>query len=128
MIRAGLLRSNMNPSELIDNQIASFPDWRGKLMTKLRKTLLSVSPKLTEGWKWDVGVWTNNGLVCAVAAFKDHVKINFFKGVHLKDVHKLLNSGLTSKNHRAIDFHEGDNFDTEKLSDLIKEAIALNSK
>ncbi len=117
----------MNPSQLIDKQIASFSDWRGELMAKLRKVILSADPKIKEEWKWDVGVWTHNGMVCAVSAFKDHVKINFFKGAKLKDEHKLLNSGLTSKMHRSIDFNVGDTINESELTDLIKEAITLNN-
>jgi hypothetical protein len=73
-------------------------------------------------------VFTHNGMVCAISAFKDHVKINFFKGSELKDPHKLINAGLESKRNRAIDFAEGDTIDEAKLKDLIKEAVALNGE
>lgn len=117
----------MNASELIDKQIASFPDWRGKIMAKLRKLIHEADPNIAEEWKWDVGVYTHNGMVCAVSAFKDHVKINFFKGVLLKDPHKLINAGLESKKHRSVDFREGNAVNESALKDLIREAVAKNS-
>ncbi len=87
----------MNPSNLIDKQIETLEDWRGKVMAKLRQLIHETDSEMIEEWKWSTGVFTHNGLVCAVSAFKDHVKINFFKGASLKDEHNLLNSGLDIK-------------------------------
>jgi hypothetical protein len=117
----------MDASKLIDKQIAKFPDWRGKIMNSLRKLIHEADPHIAEEWKWGTGVYTHNkALVCAVGAFKDHVKLNFFKGASLKDKHKLLNSGLESKLSRAVDFHEGDAIKSAPLKDLIREAVAKN--
>jgi hypothetical protein len=71
-------------------------------------------------------VWTHNGLVCSGGAFKDHVKLNFFKGASLKDPKRLFNAGLDAKTTRAIDFREGDNLPKSALKDLIRAAVALN--
>lgn len=115
-------------SNLIDKQIASYSDWRGEVLKKLRKTIHDADPEIVEEWKWDTAVFTHNGMVCAISGFKDHVKINFFKGAKLKNVHKLINAGLESKAHRAIDFSEGDKINDSALRDLIREAVALNKK
>jgi hypothetical protein len=69
-------------SQLITNMIAELRDWRGKLLARLRKLILEAAPEITEEWKWNTAVYTSNGLVCAARAFKDHVKLNFFKGAH----------------------------------------------
>jgi hypothetical protein len=117
----------MTPSELIDRQIASFTDWRGEVMKQLRSLVHEADPEITEEWKWEVGVYTHEGMVCAMSAFKDHVKLNFFKGAKLQDKNKLINAGLESKSHRSIDFFEGDNLDETKIKDLISEAVSLNT-
>jgi hypothetical protein len=116
----------MNPSEQIDKQIANLSDWRGKTMTKLRKLINEADPGLKEEWKWGTPVWTHNGLVCAVGAFKDHLKVNFFKGASLKDPHRLFNAGLDAKVTRAIDIHEGDELNESALKALVRDAIRLN--
>jgi hypothetical protein len=67
-------------SNLIDKMIADLGDWRGKLLARLRKLILEAEPDISEDWKWNTAVWTSNGMVCAGGAFKDHVKLNFFKG------------------------------------------------
>lgn len=118
----------MNPSERIDNQIAELTDWRGQLIAHLRKLIHEVDPDITEEWKWDTAVWSHNGLVCAVGTFKKAVKMNFFQGAALEDVHKLFNAGLDAKKTRAIDFHEGDTVDESALKELIATAVAHNRR
>jgi hypothetical protein len=119
-------RGSSNPSQLITDSIAELGDWRGKLLARLRKLILESDPDITEEWKWDTPVWTHKGLVCSAGAFKDHVKLNFFKGASLKDPKGLFNAGLDAKATRAIDFREGDKIDASSLEDLIRFAVALN--
>ncbi len=58
----------MNPSQLIDKQIAELGDWRGKMLARLRQLILEAAPDITEEWKWDTAVWAQNGLVCSAGA------------------------------------------------------------
>jgi hypothetical protein len=117
----------MNASELIDKQIADLPGWRGDLSARLREMIHEADPGITEEWKWNTAVWAHDGLVCAVGPFKDHIKLNFFKGAALADPLGLFNAGLDAKATRAIDFHEGDRIDESALKDLIRAAVALNT-
>ncbi len=116
----------MNPSERIDTYITELPDWRGQLIAQLRTLITESDPDITEEWKWETPIWSHNGLVCAVGAFKKAVKMNFFQGAFLEDSHKLFNAGLDAKKTRAIDFHEGDTIDETALKDLIRVAVAHN--
>jgi hypothetical protein len=117
---------SMTPSQRITNQIAELGDWRGKMLTRLRKLTLEADPGMTEEWKWDTAVWSHNGNVVAIGAFKDHVKINFFKGAALKDPHGLFNAGLDAKATRAIDLYAGGKINEPALKDLIRAAVAHN--
>ena len=116
----------LNPSVLITNQIAELADWRGKLLARLRKVVLDAAPGITEEWKWGTAVWTYKGLLCSAGVFKDHVKLNFFKGASLKDPKGLFNAGLDAKSTRAIDFGGGDEIAASDLKDLIRAAVAHN--
>ncbi len=120
------MKDTPNPSQLITNQISELADWRGKMLARLRKLILEAAPDITEEWKWDTAVWSHKGNVVAAGAFKDHIKINFFKGASLKDPKGLFNSGLDAKATRAIDFSEGDNIDESALMDLVRAAVAYN--
>ena len=116
----------MKPSERIDQQIAELADWRGQMIARLRKLILEADPDISEEWKWETAVWAHKGLVCAVGAFKQTVKMNFFQGALLEDPQKLFNVGLDAKKTRAIDFREGDAVDESALKELIRTAVAHN--
>jgi hypothetical protein len=119
-------REGITPSQLITKQIAELADWRGKMLARLRELILEAAPDITEEWKWDTAVWSQKGLVCSAGIFKDHVKLNFFKGASLKDPKRLFNAGLDAKATRAIDFSEGDNINEPALKELIRAAVAYN--
>jgi hypothetical protein len=116
-----------SPSELITNQIEELADWRGTLLSQLRKLILDAAPDLTEEWKWGTAVWVHKGNVVAAGAFKDHVKLNFFRGASLNDPSGLFNAGFEAKATRAIDFHQGDKINPEALKGLVRAAVALNA-
>ncbi len=113
-------------SQLITNHIAELGDWRGKLLARVRKLILTVDPDIVEEWKWATPVWSRKGNVVSAGAFQDHVKMNFFKGAALPDPHGLFNSGLEAKATRAIDLHEGDKLNEPALKELVRAAIAYN--
>jgi hypothetical protein len=119
-------QGNLTASQLITNQITDLADWRGDLLAKIRKLVHEAAPDSTEEWKWGTAVWSQKGDVLAAGAFKDHVKINFFKGASLVDAHSLFNSGLDAKKMRSIDFFMGDNIKEPELKDLIRAAVAHN--
>jgi hypothetical protein len=119
-------KNDSNPSQLISDQIAGLGDWRGRMYAQLRKLVLEAAPEITEEWKWGTAVWAHKGLVCSVGVFKDHVKLNFFKGASLKDPSGLFNAGLEAKASRSIDFNEGERIDEPKLKDLVRAAAAYN--
>ena len=115
------------PSELIDQHIAGLNDWRGERLARLRTVINAADPRLKEDWKWDIPIWTASGNVCALGAFKDSVKINFFKGASLPDPHGLFNGGLNAKASRSIDLAKGDQIDEAALQNLVREAVAQNA-
>lgn len=98
----------------------------GDLLKELRELINTTTPELTESFKWGVPVWSGKKTVCAISVFKDHVKINFFKGAYLPDPHRLINNGLDSKEHRSIDFKEGEAIYKPKLSEFIKAAATYD--
>jgi hypothetical protein len=125
-MKKALTGGGPNASQRITNLITELGDWRGKVLARLREVIQDAAPDITEEWKWGSAVWTNKGLVCSAGAFKDHVKLNFFKGASLKDPKRLFNAGLDAKFTRAIDFNEGDDIDASALKALIRAAVAYN--
>jgi hypothetical protein len=115
-----------SPSQLIDAKIKELDDWRGKMLSRLRALIKEADPEVVEEWKWDVPVWSHDGLICTGETYKKAVKMTFAKGASLEDPSKLFNSSLEGNTRRAIDFHEGDKIDEKALKALVRAAMTLN--
>jgi hypothetical protein len=114
-------------SALIDGRITELGDWRGMTLRRVRELIKQVDPEIVEEWKWrGTPVWSHNGGVCTGEAYKNVVKMTFFKGAFLEDSSGLFNSSLDGKVRRAIDIREGDRIDESGLKDLIRAAVKLN--
>lgn len=119
--------SGATPQARITHYIADLPDWRGETLARVRKLILDAAPELVEQWKWNVPLWSCRGNVLAVGAFKDHVKLNFFRGAALDDPTGLFNAGLEAKGSRAIDIRQGEKLDERALRQLLRAAVALDA-
>src|SRR5574341_1367365 len=113
-------------SRLIDARIQELGDWRGKMLGRLRALVKEADPDVVEEWKWEVPVWSHEGLICTGETYKSVVKMTFAKGARLQDPSRLFNSSLTGNTRRAIDFREGDMIDEEALKALVRSAVSLN--
>ena len=116
-----------SPSRLIDARIREQGDWRGDTLSQLRSLIKQADPDVVEEWKWDVPVWSHDGIICTGETYKKAVKLTFAKGARLKDPKKLFNSSLEGNTRRAIDFHEGEQIDESAFKALIREAVAENA-
>jgi hypothetical protein len=119
--------ATQSPSALIDARIKELGDWRGEMLSRIRRLMKQADPEVVEEWKWrGVPVWYHNGMICTGETHKSVVKMTFAKGASLKDSAKLFNSSLDGNVRRAIDFREGDTINEPALKALIRAAIALN--
>src|SRR6476659_10107965 len=115
-----------SPSRRIDDRIKELDDWRGKRLSELRNLIKQADPAVVEEWKWEVPVWSHDGLICTGETYKSVVKLTFAKGAALEDPSGLFNSSLGGNTRRAIDVHEDEEVDAEALKALIREAVELN--
>jgi hypothetical protein len=117
-----------SPSELIDARIAELGDWRGEMLSRLRKLIREADPEVVETWKWrGVPVWEHGGIICTGETYKNAVKMTFAKGAALPDPSGLFNASLEGNTRRAIDFHEGETIKEAALKALIRAAVSLNT-
>jgi hypothetical protein len=123
-----------NASRLIDGRIRALGDWRGTTLGKVRTLIKEADPEVVEEWKWakrtspGTPVWSHDGGICTGEAYKNVVKLTFFRGASLPDPSGLFNSSLEGKVRRAIDIKENDEIDEGALKSLVREAVALNLK
>jgi hypothetical protein len=125
MKKSGSQKSE-SPSDLIDARIKELGDWRGKMLSRLRALVKQADPEVVEEWKWQVPVWSHDGLICTGETYKNVVKMTFAQGAALKDPSGLFNSSLEGSTRRAIDFREGEKINEVALKTLVRAAVALN--
>nr|WP_232006621.1 DUF1801 domain-containing protein [Mycobacterium sp. 1245805.9] len=117
-----------SPSKLIDARIKELGDWRGEMLSRIRKLIKQADPDVVEEWKWrGVPVWYHDGMICTGETYKSVVKVTFAKGASLADPAGLFNSSLDGNTRRAIDFHEGDAIDEKAFKALVRAAVELNA-
>ncbi len=120
-------QSGKSPSQLIDGRIKDLGDWRGEMLGRLRALIREADPAIVEEWKWNVPVWSQDGILCTGETYKSAVKLTFARGAALKDPSGLFNSSLEGNTRRAIDFREGDKIKEAAFKTLIRAAVAENT-
>jgi len=118
--------SAQDAARLIDAKIAELADWRGEALARVRKLIKAADPAVVEEWKWDVPVWSRDGIICTGETYKKAVKLTFAKGASLEDPARLFNASLEGNVRRAIDIHEGEELDASAFKALIRAAAAFN--
>jgi hypothetical protein len=120
-------QTEKTPSQLIDGRIEELGDWRGEMLSRLRKVVKGADPDIVEEWKWrGVPTWYREGIVCTGETYKTVVKMTFAQGAALKDPSGLFNSSLEGNTRRAIDLQEGEKVNEKALKALVRAAVALN--
>jgi hypothetical protein len=113
--------------ELIDQRILDVAGWRADALARMRALIREAHPEVVEEWKWEVPVWSHDGIVCTGEVYQNVVKLTFAHGAAVPDPSNLFNSSLQGNTRRAIDIHEGDRVDGEAFKALFKAAAARNS-
>ena len=68
-----------NKDPRVDAYIEKSADFAKPILTHLRKLVHKASPKLSETVKWGMPAFEYKGLVCGLAAFKEHCTFGFWK-------------------------------------------------
>jgi hypothetical protein len=117
----------------ITKRMQELEDWRGETLAQVRRLIHEADPDVLEEWKWvkptnpGVPVWSHDGGICTGEAYKQAVKLTFFRGASIKDPKKLFNSSLEGNVRRAIDVHQGETINEAAFKQLIRAAVAANS-
>ncbi len=114
------------PSNLIDERINELTGWRGETLAMVREIIREADPEIVEEWKWNVPVWSREGIICTGEAYKNAVKLTFAKGAALPDPKGMFNASLDGNTRRAIDIRENEKINATALKALIKAAVKLN--
>lgn len=128
--RSGTTRgvAAMSPpaATLIDRRIRELSGWRGDTLARMRTLILEAVPGIAEEWKWNVPVWSQDGIVCTGEAYAKAVKLTFAHGASVPDPKGLYNASLEGNTRRAIDIREGETVDARAFQALVRAAVARN--
>jgi hypothetical protein len=119
-------------SQMIDQRIREFGDWRGPVLKRMRELIHEADPEVVEEWKWQKAsspgtpVWSHDGGICTGESYRQVVKLTFFYGASLEDPARLFNSSLEGNTRRAIDIHQDDAIEEAAFKELIRAAVAFN--
>lgn len=102
------------------------PD-KAALLEKLRALINKEVPEADVAIKWGVPFYQRNGKnVCSLAAFKEHVGINFFASPSvLVDPKKKLEGG--GKSMRMLKVRTASDIDSASILRWLKATVAANS-
>lgn len=120
-------------SDRITTRIQELDDWREETLAHVRRLIHVAIPDILEEWKWEkptssgTPVWSHDCGVCTGEAYRQVVKLAFFRGASLDDPARLLNSSLEGNTRRAIDLREGEKIDEVAFGHFIRAAVVANA-
>ncbi len=109
----------------VDHYLAAMPSWSREICEKLRALVLSVSPGITEDWKWGPHYYYE-GMLCGFGAFKNHVSFVFFRGAELEDVAGIFQREMGGAKTRRLRFTAMEQVKVTLLKKYIREAMRIN--
>jgi len=97
-----------------------------RIISRLRKLVCEVAPRLVETSKWTNGVWLKGDLpIIYIHTEKDHVQLGFFAGATLNDPKKLLRG--KGKQVRHIRVEGIGDIDATAFATMIRRAVRAPS-
>ncbi len=75
-----------NKDPRVDAYIAKSPAFAQPILKRIRKLVHKADPKIEETLKWRMPTFTHGGIVCCMAAFKNHAALAFWKGKLILDL------------------------------------------
>ena len=113
----------------IDAYIAKSAPFAQAVLQHLRALVHKALPQVNETIKWGMPYFEHQGLLCGMAAFKQHCAFLFWKGSLLSDPQQLLQQGeKTAMGHLGKITGLEDLPADKVLVAYIKEAAALNEE
>jgi uncharacterized protein YdeI (YjbR/CyaY-like superfamily) len=107
-----------------DEYISKSPDFAKPILSHFRKIVHQACPNVEEEMKWSMPHFLYKGMLCGMAAFKNHCAIGFWKGsILLGDERSEEAMGQFGKIGSLSDLPSD-----KKLRDYVKEAMRLNDE
>ena len=110
-----------------DAWLASCPDFSRPICDQLREWMFRWQPDLTESVNTNMLCYTGRKRVVAIAGFKKHAQMVFFRGTELPDPACLFAGGENNTNIRNVNLKPLDGINADALQRLIRAAVQLEA-
>jgi len=110
----------------VDAYIAKSADFAQPILTHLRDVVHDACPDVQETMKWSMPFFDYHGVMCNMAAFKQHATFGFWKGKQIPGLAPNSNSGGDSMGNLGRLTSVKDLPSKRVLAGYVKEAMRLN--
>ena len=110
-----------------DAWLISCPDFSRPICEQLREWMFRWQPDLAESVNTNMLCYTGRKRVVAIAGFKKHAQMVFFRGTELPDPACLFAGGENNSNIRNVNFESLDASNADALRRLIRAAVQLDA-
>lgn len=112
----------------IDNYIAKSADFARPVLNHLRKLIHNACPQVEETIKWGFPHFDYKGMMCSMAAFKNHCVFGFWKASLMKDADSFKEKNVNAMGHSGKITSLTDLPSDKIIIARIKEAMKLNDE
>jgi uncharacterized protein YdeI (YjbR/CyaY-like superfamily) len=117
------VKKKRNRDPRVDAYINKAADFARPILTHLRETVHAAVPDVVEEMKWSFPHFTYKGMLCSMAAFKQHAMFGFWKASLVLGDKAKTDAGM---GHLGRITKIADLPSKEELTAYIKKAVALN--
>ena len=110
----------------IDAYILKSADFAKPILNHLRSLVHNACPKVEETIKWGFPHFDYKGMMCSMAAFKQHCAFGFWKTKLMKDAKEMISQNEYAMGHMGKIRSLKDLPPDKKITAWIKEAMKLN--
>jgi hypothetical protein len=108
----------------VEAYIRAQPKALRDILEAARKAVREAAPHATETVKWNVPVYVGNGNILALAAFAEHVNVQFYRGAGLADPEGLLEGA--GKHMRHLKLRNARELARPSVKALLRAAVRLD--
>lgn len=112
----------------VDAYIAKSAEFAQPILIHLREVVHAACPDVQETMKWSMPFFDYHGVMCNMAAFKQHATFGFWKGAHIPGLAPNSNSGGESMGNLGRLTSLKDLPSRKVLTGYVKAAMRLNDE
>ena len=116
----------MQKDKRIDAYILKSADFAKPILNHLRSLVHAACPNVEETIKWGFPHFDYKGMMCSMAAFKQHCAFGFWKTALMKDAKEMISQNDYAMGHMGKIRSLKDLPADKKITAWIKEAMKLN--